>query len=60
MEDNEKNIYTSLSGSIFFAKGIVKLVESIIEVAIVNKASDIHCRDVCGEIFLEIEYSLTC
>lgn len=53
MEDNEKNIYTSLSGSIFFAKGIVKLVESIIEVAIVNKASDIHCRDVCGEIFLE-------
>ena len=53
MEDNDKNIYTSLSGSIFFSKGIVKLVETMIEVAIINKASDIHCRDVDGEIFLE-------
>lgn len=53
MEDDNKNIYTSLIGSIFFNKGIIKLVESMIEFAILNKASDIHCRDVNGEIFLE-------
>jgi type II secretion system protein E len=53
MEDENKNIYTSLIGSIFFNKGIIKLVESMIEFAILNKASDIHCRDVNGEIFLE-------
>ena len=53
MEDDNKNIYTSLVGSIFFNKGIIKLVESMIEFAILNKASDIHCRDVNGEIFLE-------
>ena len=52
MED-DNNIYTSLIGSIFFNKGIIKLVESMIEFAILNKASDIHCRDVNGEIFLE-------
>ena len=53
MEDDNKNIYTSLIGNIFFNKGIIKLVESMIEFAILNKASDIHCRDVNGEIFLE-------
>ena len=53
MEDDNKNIYTSLIGSIFFNKGIIKLVKSMIEFAILNKASDIHCRDVNGEIFLE-------
>ena len=53
MEEDNKNIYTSLIGSIFFNKGIIKLVESMIEFAILNKASDIHCRDVNGEIFLE-------
>ena len=53
MEDDNKNIYTSLIGSIFFNKGIIKLVESMIEFAILNKVSDIHCRDVNGEIFLE-------